>query len=114
MHFFIVAGLAALGAGVKMSILAAGGDHHYDGTAWVLCAGLAMTMFGLAAIQLVAGTVLLDTDFWLRLGTAGLALALVPFDLSPLTVVSVLAVGLASQVAYELARHEAHTPPQVT
>ena len=110
MHFFIVAGLAALGAGVKMSILAAGGDHRYDGTAWVLCAGLAMTMFGLAVIQLVAGTVLLDTDFWLRLGTAGLALLLVPFDLSPLTVVLLLAVGLASQVAYELARHEAHTP----
>jgi low temperature requirement protein LtrA len=110
MHFFIVVGLATLGAGVKMSVFAGGGDHHYDGTAWVLCAGLAMTMFGLAVIQLVAGEVLLDTDFWLRLGTAGFALALVPFDLSPLTVILLLAAGLVAQVAYELARHDAHTP----
>jgi low temperature requirement protein LtrA len=110
MHFFIVVGLAALGAGVKMSILAAGGDRHYDGTAWVLCAGLAMTMFGLAVIQLVAGSVFLDTDFWLRLGTAVFALALVPFDLSPLTVVLLIAGGLVAQVAYELARHETHAP----
>jgi low temperature requirement protein LtrA len=110
MHFFIVVGLATLGAGVKMSVFAGGGDHHYDGTAWVLCAGLAMTMFGLAVIQLVAGEVFLDTDFWLRLGTAGFALALVPFDLSPLTVILLLAAGLVAQVAYELARHDAHTP----
>ena len=105
----MVVGLAALGAGVKLSILAAGGDKHYDDTSWVLSGGLALTMVGLAAIQLVTGTIVFDTDVWLRLGTAAIALALVPFALSPLTVLLVLAAVLVAQVVYELARHEAHT-----
>jgi len=108
-NYFVVVGLAALGAGVKLSILAAGGDHHYDHTSWVLSGGLALTMVGLAAIQLVTGTIVFDTDVWLRLGTAAVALALVPFALSPLTVLLVLAAVLVAQVVYELARHEAHT-----
>ena len=108
MHFFVVAGLAALGAGVKLAILAAGGDHHYDGTGWVVSAGLALTMVGLAVIQLVSGPVVFDADVWLRLGTGALALVLIPFDLSPLTVMLVLAAVLVAQVAYELARHESH------
>jgi low temperature requirement protein LtrA len=108
MHFFIVVGLAALGAGVKMAILAAGGDHHYDETAWVLCAGLAMTMFGLAAIELVAPPVLFDVDFVLRIGTAAFALILVPFDMAPLTVLVLLAAVLLAQVVFELARHDTH------
>src|SRR5207244_1132851 len=69
MHYFVVVGLAALGAGVKIAILAAGGDSHYDGTAWVLCAGLAMTMLGLATIELVSGPRIFDADFWLRMAT---------------------------------------------
>jgi len=108
MHYFVVVGLAALGAGVKLAILAAGGDHHYDGTSWVLSAGLALTMVGLAAVQLVSGPVVLDVDVWLRLATAVLALVLVPFELSPLTVLLVLACALVVQVVFELARHEAH------
>ena len=111
MHFFIVVGLTALGAGVKMAILAAGGDHHYDGTAWVLCAGLAMTMFGLAAIELVAPPVLFDVDFMLRIGTSAFALVLVPFDVAPLTVLILLATVLVAQVVFELARHETHARP---
>jgi len=111
MHFFVVTGLAALGAGVKMAILAGGGDHRYDDTAWVLSAGLAMTMFGLAAIELAAAPVPFDTDFWLRVGTAVFALALIPFDLSPLTIVLLLAAAVVAQVAYELARHEQHARP---
>jgi low temperature requirement protein LtrA len=107
-HYFIVVGLAALGAGVKIGILAAGGDDHYRGTAWVACAGLAMTMVGIAVIQLVTPPVLFDADVWLRLGTAAAALLLVPFDLSPLVVLGVLASILLAQVGYELARHEAH------
>jgi low temperature requirement protein LtrA len=108
MHFFVVVGLAGLGAGVKLAVLAAGGDHHYDGTGWIVSAGLALTMVGLAAIQLVSGPVVLDVDVWLRLATAALALVLIPFDLSPLTVLLVLAAALVAQVAYELARHEEH------
>jgi low temperature requirement protein LtrA len=111
MHYFVVAGLAALGAGVKLAILSAGGDDHYAGTAWVLCAGLALSMVGLAAIQLVAGPVILDIDVWLRVATAAFALLLLPFDLAPLTVVLLIAAVLVMQVGYELVRHEAHARP---
>jgi len=108
MHYFVVVGLTALGAGVKMAILDAGGDHHYGGTAWILCAGLAMTMFGLAVIELASHPGALDADLWLRVGTLVLALAFVPFDVSPLSVLVVFAAFLIAQVVYELARHEAH------
>ena len=104
----MVVGLAALGAGVKLAILAAGGEHRYDGTSWILSAGLAMTMLGLAVTQLFAGVVVFNADVLLRAATAGIALVLIPFGLSPLVVVIVLAAVLVTQVAYELARHEAH------
>ncbi|TML17946.1 MAG: low temperature requirement protein A [Actinobacteria bacterium] len=108
MHYFVIVGLTALGAGVKMAILAAGGDSHYDGTAWVLCAGLAMTMLGLAVIELVSRPRAVDTDFWLRVATLVLALALVPLDRAPLSILLVLAGVLVAQVVFELARHEVH------
>jgi len=108
-HYFIVVGLAALGAGVKIAILAAGGDHHYDGTAWVACAGLAMTMVGFAVVDLVTPPMLFDADVVLRAMTAAVALALIPLGLSPLTTIFVLATILVAQVGYELARHGGHT-----
>ena len=108
MHYFVIVGLAALGAGVKMAILSAGGDDHYDGTAWVLCAGLAMTMLGLAVIELVSRPNVFDADLWLRVATLVLALALIPLDRSPLATLAVFAGALVAQVAYELARHEGH------
>jgi low temperature requirement protein LtrA len=109
MNYFVVVGLTALGAGVKLAILAAGGDHHYDDTSWVLSAGLALTMLGLGVIQLVAGTVVVDMDVALRLLTAAIALVLIPLGLSPLAVISVFAAVLVAQVVFELARHETHT-----
>jgi hypothetical protein len=68
-------------------------------------------MVGLGVIQLVAGTVVVDTDVVLRFATAAVALVLIPFGLSPLAVVSVFAGVLVAQVVYELARHETHTHP---
>jgi hypothetical protein len=68
-------------------------------------------MFGLGVVQLVAGTVVVDTDVVLRLLTAAIALALIPFGLSPLVVVVVFAGVLVAQVVFELARHETHTRP---
>ena len=109
MNYFVVVGLATLGVGVKLAVLAAGGEEHYDGTSWVLSAGLALTMLGLGAIQLVAGTVVVDADVVLRMLTAAVALLLIPFDLSPLAVVGLFAGLLVAQVVFELARHEAHT-----
>jgi low temperature requirement protein LtrA len=111
MNYFVVVGLAALGAGVKLAIFAAGGEHRYDDTSWILSAGLALTMLGLGTIQLVAGTIVVDTDVWLRYATGAFALVLIPFGLSPLTVVALLAAVLAAQVVFELARHETHTHP---
>jgi low temperature requirement protein LtrA len=111
MNYFVVVGLAALGAGVKLAILSSGGDHHYDDTSWLLSAGLALTMVGLGVIQLVAGTVVVDADVVLRFVTAAIALVLIPFGLSPLAVVSIFAGVLVAQVVYELARHETHTHP---
>ena len=111
MNYFVVAGLAALGAGVKLAVLDAGGDHHYDDTSWVLSAGLALAMVGLGVIQLVAGTVVVDADVVLRFATAVMALALLPLGLSPLAVVSIFAAVLVAQVVFELARHETHTHP---
>ena len=108
MHYCIVVGLATMGAGVKLAILAAGGEGRYHGTSWILCAGLALTMTGLAAIQLVTPPVLFDTDVRLRLATAVVALALVPLRLSPLVVVLVLSGLLFAQVTYELLEHEEH------
>ena len=112
MHFFIVVGLAALGAGVKMAILTGGGDDHYEETAWILSAGLAMTMFGLATIELVVGARLFNVNFWLRLGTAVFALALIRLEPGPVTAVVLLAIVLVCQVIYELAHHEHHAEPQ--
>jgi low temperature requirement protein LtrA len=111
MNYFVVAGLTALGVGVKLAVLAAGGDQRYDDTSWVLSAGLALAMFGLGVIQLVAGTVVVDADVVLRLTTAAIALVLIPFGLSPLTVVSTFAAMLVAQVVFELAQHETHTHP---
>jgi low temperature requirement protein LtrA len=105
MNYYVVVGLAALGAGVKLAVLGVAG------TSWVLSAGLALTMLGLGVIQLVAGTVVVDTDVVLRFATGAFALVLIPFDLSPLAVLSAFAGALVAQVVYELARHETHTHP---
>jgi low temperature requirement protein LtrA len=113
MHYFVVVGLAAMGAGVKLAVLSAGGEARYDDTSWILCAGLALTMVGLAAIQLVTPPMLLDADVALRLGTAAVAVALIPLGFSPLVVALVLGALLAAQVVYELVRHEGHVAPSV-
>jgi low temperature requirement protein LtrA len=112
-HFFVYAGIAALGVGVKLVILEAGGEEKYTHVAWVFCAGLVLCMAALAAIHLVTPPQLLDADVWLRLGTAAAALLLLPlsFVLPALVVVWLLAALLAAQVVVEVAAHERHTAP---
>jgi low temperature requirement protein LtrA len=109
-NYPVIAGLAALGIGVKLAVLAAGGQSAYDDSGWVLCAGLALSMIGLAAVELVMPPYWLATDFWLRVATAVLALLLIPFasSLSPLVIVWILAVALVAQVVVELLGHEQH------
>jgi len=49
-------------------------------------------------------------DFWLRVGSAVLALVLIPFAsaLSPLVIVWILAGALVFQIVVELLTHEQH------
>jgi low temperature requirement protein LtrA len=109
-HYLVVAGLAALGIGVKAAILAAGGKDAYEGTGWLVCAGVAICMLGLAAIQLATPPSVFDTDVWLRVGTAVVAIALVPLTevAEPALLLWVLSLALAAQVVVELAGHETH------
>jgi low temperature requirement protein LtrA len=109
-NFPVIAGLAALGIGVKLAILASGGDSVYGDSGWVLSAGVALSMAGLAAVELVMPPYWLALDFWLRAVTAVLALVLIPFStsLSPLLIVWILAAALVLQVVVELLGHEMH------
>jgi low temperature requirement protein LtrA len=109
-NFPIIAGLVALGIGVKLAILSAGGESAYDDSGWLLCAGLALSMAGLAAVELVMPPYWLAIDFWMRVSTAVLALVLIPFasSLSPLLIVWILAVALVAQVVVEIIGHEMH------
>jgi low temperature requirement protein LtrA len=110
-HFPVLIGIATVGVGVKVEILAAGGDQRYEDTGWILCAGVAICMVGLAAIHLATPPMLFDQDAIMRLGTAALALAVLAFSswLPPLAVVWALAGLLVAQVVAELAGHEAHS-----
>ncbi len=112
-HFPVVAGIAAMGVGVKLAILSSGGVDIYDDKGWVLGMGLALAMFGLAAIQLATPPVLVDVDVLLRVATAllGVVLVLMKDVLSPLSVVWIIAIALVVQVVIELTGHEAHAGP---
>jgi low temperature requirement protein LtrA len=110
-HYFVAAGIAALGIGVKLAISSVGpGTHHHD-LGWIAAAGTALCMVGLAAIQFATPPGLVDADVVLRLATAAVAGVLAGLSrvLSPGVVVSLLAVLLVAQVVVELTRHESHT-----
>jgi low temperature requirement protein LtrA len=114
-HFPVLIGIATVGVGVKLEILAAAGDRRYEDTGWILCAGVATCMVGLAAIHLATPPMLFDADVAARLGTAAVAIVLlaVSFSLPPLVVVWALAGLLVAQVALELMRHEEHAGGRV-
>jgi low temperature requirement protein LtrA len=109
-HYFVAAGIAAIGVGVRLTILSAGPGSRYDEIGWIAAGGTALSMAGLAAIQLAAPPALVDADVLLRLATAvaAAALALLSGLLSPILVLWLLAAALSAQVVFELARHERH------
>jgi low temperature requirement protein LtrA len=109
-HYFVAAGIAALGVGVKLAISSIEPGARYDDLGWIGAAGTALCMVGLAAIQLATPPGLVDADVVLRLATAAAAgvLAGLSSVLSPAVVVSLLAAALVAQVGVELVRHERH------
>jgi len=114
-HFPVIIGIGTLGVGVKFEILAAAGNPNYEDTGWVLCAGVALCMIGLAAIHLATPPTLFDADAATRLATAALALVLLAFSfvLPPLALVWTLTALLVAQVIFELGRHEEHAGARV-
>jgi low temperature requirement protein LtrA len=110
-HYFVAAGIAALGVGVKLAILSVEPGPQYDEAGWIAAAGAALCMGGLAAIQLATPPGLIDADVILRLAVAALSGVLVLLSglVSPPVILWLLAVLLVTQVVVELARHEQHT-----
>jgi low temperature requirement protein LtrA len=115
-HYFVAAGIAALGVGVKLAIFSVEPGSRYDQIGWIAAAGTALCMAGLVAIQLATPPMLLDADVVLRLATAGLAalLAVLAEVLSPALILWLLAAVLVAQVVVELASHEHHTGAPTT
>jgi len=110
-HYFIAAGIAALGVGVKLTIFSVEPGPRYDDIGWIAAAGAALCMGGLATVQFVTPPNLFDVDVALRLATAVVAALLVVLSsvLSPVLVIWLLAAALVAQVVAELATHEQHT-----
>ena len=113
-HFPVVVGIGAMGVGVKLAILSAGGEAKYDETGWVFAVGLAIAMLGMAAIQLATPPALFDADVWMRVATLAVAVLAVvaAFTVSALAVVGALSALLIVQVVVELGRHEQHSGSQ--
>ena len=111
-HLPLVAGLTAVGVGVKLAIKETGAPGLPDGARWVLCAGIALAFGAVAVLHLATTRSRRDPDVWLRAGTAVLALVLAVAGggLGPIVVVGVLAVALVGQVVVEVAAHERHAP----
>jgi low temperature requirement protein LtrA len=109
-HYFVAAGIAALGVGAKLAIFSVEPGQAYDDIGWIAAAGTALCMAGLATIQLATPPGLVDADVVLRLVTAALAglLAAAASVLSPVVVLWLLAAVLVAQVVVELAAHEGH------
>ena len=61
-HYFVTAGIAALGVGVKLAIFSVEPGPRYDHIGWIAAAGTALCMAGLAAIQFVTPPALFDAD----------------------------------------------------
>jgi low temperature requirement protein LtrA len=111
-HYFVTAGIAALGVGAKLAIFSVGPGPRYDDIGWIAAAGTALCMTGLAVIQLATPPALVDADVVLRLATAAAAgvLILLAEVLSPVLILWLLAAALMAQVVVELATHERHMP----
>ena len=119
-HLPLMAGVIALGVGVKHALQDTAAPELADASSWALCGGLALAFGALAAIHYASSRSRRDTDLWLRIGVAGAALAIAVLGdgLGPLPVLVLLAVAVVASVAIELVAHERHSsetgaPPSV-
>ncbi len=109
-HLPLTLGIASLGAGVKLAVLAAGGEATHEKVGWLLGLGVALCFGAIAVIQLATPPRLVDADVLLRLGAAGLALAVVPLSFTVSATLALwLVAGLAvTVVAVQLLGQEGH------
>jgi low temperature requirement protein LtrA len=109
-HLPLLIGLAALGAGVKLAIKATEAAGLTGEVSWIIGGGVALFMASVAVLHLVTARSGRDVDAWLRLGTAGLALALgaIGARIGIVALLAILAGALAAQIVLELGRHEQH------
>jgi low temperature requirement protein LtrA len=109
-HLPLMAGVIALGVGVKDAIQDTAGTELADSTRWILCGGVALAFAALAAIHLVSSRSPRDVDLLLRIGVALVALGIAygGGGLDPLPVLALLAAVVIGAVALELALHHRH------
>jgi low temperature requirement protein LtrA len=109
-HIPLMAGVIALGVGVKDAIQETAGGALPDETRWILCGGVALAYGALAAIHLASSRTPRDADLLIRLGVAvtALTVAFAGGALGPVVVLAVLAAAVVGAVALELALHDRH------
>lgn len=103
-HFLLLAGVAALGAGLKVAIKHSHAAQLSPGERWAVCGGAAAYLLSLAILHLAAEwTSRSDRAFVGRVVLAALlvALALVGGALAPAVFMTVVAAGLLAQLVLE-------------
>jgi low temperature requirement protein LtrA len=104
-HFLLLAGVAAVGAGIKIAITHANAPSLGAGARWAISGGLALYLLSLALLHIAAEwTSLRDRAFIGRLVCAAVVIVLAAAGggLAPVAFVAVLAAILIAQLALEL------------
>ena len=109
-HVPLMAGVIALGVGVKDAIKDTAGAELADSSRWILCGGIAVAFGALAVIHLVSSRTPRDADMLIRIGVAVVALgvAVAGSGSSPFAVLAVLAATVVVAVVLELGLHDRH------
>lgn len=104
-HFPLLAGVAALGAGIKIAITHADATSLGAGARWAISGGLACYLLSLAMLHMGADwTSLRDRAFLGRLASAAVVIVLAAAGggLPPVAFVAILAATLIAQLVLEL------------
>jgi low temperature requirement protein LtrA len=118
-HLPLLAGLVSVAVGTELAVVQAPTGELERAAAAALGGGTALYLLALTAIHATTGHAIGDRVLWLRLGSAGVALAIGAFGPlgAPLGLVGLLAALLVVHVAVEMAlRHQAaaagEAPPE--